>query len=99
MTIIRSIKQYFSDNVKLIPTDIYQYLCGFYYDKELKMAEFLKNDTELWVFVKVLGSGAFGIVELWENESTIEKIGLFINFLNKRKIQIIIRRLIIYIKY
>ncbi|KAK0091947.1 hypothetical protein PV326_002485 [Microctonus aethiopoides] len=40
------------------------------------MAKYLKNDTEQWVFVKVLGSGAFGIVELWENESKIEKIAI-----------------------
>ncbi|KAK0178619.1 hypothetical protein PV327_007495 [Microctonus hyperodae] len=40
------------------------------------MAEFLNNDTEQWVFVKVLGAGAFGIVELWQNESTIKKIAI-----------------------
>lgn len=39
------------------------------------MANCDNNDTGQWICVRGLGSGAFGIVELWKYEGTQEQIG------------------------
>lgn len=45
---------------------------------------------DIWVREKVLGSGAFGIVTLWRNSATNEKIGTLEKLSVKEKILMLI---------